>query len=125
MKLNKPININYTIPAQSDLFLATEWWKYIPSKSKGVYCLYDKDKKLIYIGKSVASMRQRVNSHISQDISEYTDDYNKKLIQSKRDNSIYASYAIIKDKEMIGFIEGYLISKLSPPLNVKKDYYLP
>jgi hypothetical protein len=65
----------------------------------GIYKLYDKDKKLVYIGKSY-TLGLRIQSSL------------------KERNCIYYSYCILETKKQTDLYEKYYISKLKPKYNI-------
>lgn len=73
-------------------------------KKHGVYFLYDHDKQLIYIGKSVHDLWGRIIS------------------SAKERNAVYYSYALTKTKSDTSVYEMYYISKYKPKLNNDGKY---
>jgi len=75
-------------------------------KELGVYFLFNKDKKLLYIGKSTSCVRSRIRSHIAR---------NKKLA-----NTIYF-FKVIRSTSTadIPILEMYYINLLTPIYNIE------
>jgi len=88
----------------------------IKSNKIGCYILYDKNKKIIYIGKSINSIRQRIIQHLFANPSVYLNDYELKELLLKREKVKYFSYIEI-DKQFVDFVEAGLINKYEPKLN--------
>jgi hypothetical protein len=78
------------------------------SNKKGVYYLYNKDEKLIYIGKS-KNVKSRIKQH---------------LASSRFKAEIFKiSYFIVETSVEIDIYETYLIDKFKPIHNVGKTFY--
>ncbi len=75
-------------------------------KEIGVYFLFNKDKKILYIGKSTSCVRSRIRDNITR---------NKKLL-----NKIYF-FKVIKATSTadIAILEMYYINLLTPPYNIE------
>lgn len=126
MDLTKDINLKIIVPKQSDLFCLSNYDFFeskIPTMMSGIYCLYDAGKNLIYIGKSVNCMRQRLRTHLFTNPSKYLSDSNLEFLMEIRQKSMYFSFCHIEKKELIGTIEDLLILKFNPLLNREKKYY--
>jgi len=70
----------------------------------GIYYLYDKDKTIIYIGKSVNLVNRIYES-------------------ARQINAKYCKYSIINNKSDMSIFEAYLIAKYKPKYN--KDHNFP
>jgi hypothetical protein len=73
----------------------------------GIYFLYNKEKELIYIGKSVYNLWSRIIS------------------SAKEREATYFAYALTKTKSDTSIYEMYYIAKLKPPLNNDGKYNDP
>lgn len=97
-------------------------WRYrknieiIPTKTIGCYFLFDKNKQIIYIGKSKISIRQRIISHLFSNISIYCWDSEIKSILQKREKTKFFSYIELLQDD-IDITEINLIQKYKPILN--------
>ena len=91
---------------------------------RGVYMLFDKDLKLIYIGKA-KKFRLRLLQHISLDSNSRYDpnDKYRTPYTSKLPEGIVEYYSIIETKDFIDseIIELLLIKFLKPVFNYTKD----
>lgn len=129
----KGINITYEIDNHSEimpigLFVdcisdTTHWRKrtkkYIVKGGLiGCYIFYDDNKNIIYIGKSSNCIRQRMNSHITAEPSQYLRKYEEEHLLMKRKHYKYFSYIEI-DKQMVDFVERGLINKFQPIFNIE------
>lgn len=84
----------------------------------GCYFLYDKNKKIIYIGKSLNCIRQRIFNHCFNDYSKYLEETELNNMIIKREKAKYYSYCEI-EKHMIDFVEVGLINKFKPECNIQ------
>lgn len=114
--------IEYIIDNFSELFLKDEFWEKCASNISGVYFLYDENKKIIYIGKSVKCIRQRLNYHCSQDYSIYLSEYSLQQMKDKRNEVKYLSFIRVS-KEFTDMVEIFFINKYKPKYN-KEFLYL-
>ena len=80
----------------------------------GIYCLYDKNKKIVYVGKSSNNIRLRLIRHLLSEI--HKGDFDFKECIEKREIVKYFSFKEF-DKKDIHFIETFLINKYQPKLN--------
>jgi excinuclease UvrABC nuclease subunit len=87
----------------------------------GVYFLYDVNKEIIYIGKSVVSIRSRLRNHLFVERPDTYNDYNNELILSKRKDIKYFSYIVVP-KEYVDMVERYLIFKHKGKFNIEFNY---
>jgi hypothetical protein len=124
------LKIEYTIDNFSGLIEITEdvelTWSTFPLHPViGVYFLYDENKEIIYIGKSVSSIRQRLNTHLLSPIPEWTewgsaDLHNSKLTE-KRTKTKYFSW-IELPKKYVDMVERYLINVHKSKYNYEFNY---
>ena len=96
---------------------------FVPTKMIGCYIIYDKDKNIIYIGKSSCNIRSRLCTHIMSEIKkkDYYYSTNSKLYQKRLDlkrDGFYFAYIKI-DKQYIDFVERGLINKYTPKYNIE------
>jgi|LakMenE01Jun11ns_1017448.scaffolds.fasta_scaffold9802788_2 excinuclease UvrABC nuclease subunit len=112
--------IQYTIDNFSDILLVDE--NNLPINSKiGVYFLYDENKNIIYIGKSVTSIRSRLRNHLFvSNPSPYDDWRNQRVLENRKLIKFFA-YSII-EKNNIDMVERFLINNIKPKLNVEFNY---
>ena len=89
----------------------------VDTNIKGVYILYDKFKKPIYVGKSQNCVRQRLRSHLETKPKHY-DFYENLFTLYKRRNYKYFSF-IETEKEFAPFLEYYFIKKYKPKFNIE------
>jgi excinuclease UvrABC nuclease subunit len=123
MDLTKDNELNIFIPKQSKLFDIDEYSK-IATMIRGIYCFYNKEKELIYIGKSVNCIRGRIITHTSPSTSRYFKRGELELFLDKKSETKYFSFCLIEEKEFIGAIEKILILKIQPKFNIEKDYHI-
>jgi excinuclease UvrABC nuclease subunit len=124
------MKIEYTIDNFSGLIEITEdrelTWSTFPLHPViGVYILYNENKEIIYIGKSVSSIRQRLNTHLLSPIPEWTeyeyaDLHNKKLTEKRRNTKYFSWIEIPKD--YVDMVERYLIYKHKGKYNYEFNY---
>ena len=124
--------IKFTIDNFSGIIDINEWLLYMknnnyhyrhPEKKphmvktniKGVYILYDKFKKPIYVGKSQNCMRQRLRTHLETKPKSY-DMYENLFTLYKRGHYKYFSF-IETQLELAPFLEYYFIQKYKPRYN--------
>ena len=89
---------------------------FIKNKMCGVYILYDKNKQIIYVGKS-KNVRNRLVNHLFLDsINMYISDEQRSKMLSKRKDSVYFSYIEVECKYM-HLLEVGLITKHQPKYN--------
>lgn len=86
----------------------------------GVYFLFDKNKTIIYIGKTVHHIRNRIMTHLSQP-SEYMDKWNMERHNEKRAEIAYYGYYEL-DKNITDMVECYFIDKYLPKYNFTGVY---
>ncbi|MDM0973243.1 GIY-YIG nuclease family protein [Clostridium perfringens] len=102
-KINNPITI-------SDIFINKNEINKIPN-SMGIYFMYNQDKDLMYIGKSI-HLNSRVANHLAG--RTHTDDICH--------NFKYIKYIEIDNEELLDDYETYYINIYKPKLNVSKVY---
>lgn len=100
--------INITIPEFSEA-MDKDQVKSIGAKA-GVYVLMDKDKKEIYVGKSI-DLSNRLNVHFKRRKKEIMKPYVK-----------YFKYFEVTNLVDLEIYETYLINLLQPPFNSSKVY---
>ncbi len=90
---------------------------YISPKAPGIYYLYSKRKKLVYIGQA-KNIRIRLVKHNS-DLDYFKLQIKKKgkSFSSQAKPFKYFRYTIIKDEKIRNIVEGELIKELKPRYN--------
>jgi hypothetical protein len=112
--------IKYTIDNFSGL-LEVKWENLPDNKRIGVYFLYDENKNLIYIGKSVATMRGRLSNHLFvENPSPYNLDY-EAIVLERRKRVKYFAYSDVP-KNYIDMVERYLICEQQCEFNQQFKY---
>lgn len=91
---------------------------FIKNNMIGCYFLYNEAKEIIYIGKSVNCIRQRLITHLFSKPSKYYDDGYKLRHVKKREEAVYFSFITV-DKNMVEFVEPFLIGKYKPKYNIQ------
>lgn len=81
-----------------------------------IYNFYDKNDNLIYIGKTINSVKSRIQSHFGGFKSHKKSKY---LWQNKVK---YYNFASVNNKSMLAIYEVYLINKFKPKYNYKDNY---
>jgi hypothetical protein len=84
---------------------------------KGIYFLYDKNKSLVYIGKSISCIRERIITHYKRELSKYLGEKEKKDVIKKRSSYKYFSYIEMEDRNEIALKEYEYITKYKPLYN--------
>ena len=93
------------------------------NKRIGVYFLYGEDKEILYIGKSMSTMRGRLMKHLFvSEPSKYNDNYNKNVLD-RRDRIKYFAYVDVP-KNYIDMVERYLICEQQSEFNQEFKYDL-
>ena len=112
--------IKYTIDNFSGILEVNE--DNLPdNKHVGVYYLYDENQKLLYIGKSTATMRGRLRNHLFVPTpSPYNDSHNE-LILERRNQIKYFAYSIIP-KGYVDMVERFLIHEQQCEFNYEFKY---
>lgn len=90
----------------------------------GVYFLFDKNKTIIYIGKTVHHIRNRVITHLSVPCEHSTAWTNKSAMENhneRRKEIIYYGYYEL-DKNITDMVESYFINKYLPKYNFQGVY---
>jgi len=92
---------------------------FIKKNMIGCYFLYNEVKEIIYIGKSINCIRQRLITHLFMKHSRYSHDegYNYRHDKKQKD-AIYFSFITV-DKNMVQVVEPFLIDKYKPIYNVE------
>jgi excinuclease UvrABC nuclease subunit len=112
--------IEYTIDNFSGILDVN--WDNFPVNSKiGVYFLYDEDKRITYIGKSVSTIRGRLNNHLCQSTPSPYDECRNERILNIRKTIKYFSYVEVP-KEFVDMIERFMINKYKPIHNIQFNY---
>lgn len=108
--------IKYEVSGSTETYPIETMWDNCPTNIHGCYFLYNKDGDIIYIGKSINCIRQRLNTHCFQKPSVYLSE--NELLKStlKRDSTKYFSYIKV-DREYVNIVETYLINKFKPEFN--------
>jgi len=114
------LKIEYEIDNFSDILLVSE--HNLPNnKLIGVYFLYNSNKEVIYVGKSITSIRGRLRNHLFVPTPAAYDEYRNNKILENRQFIKYFSYVEIH-KEFIDMVERYLINSLKPINNIEFNY---
>jgi excinuclease UvrABC nuclease subunit len=96
-------------------------------KTSGVYFLYSKRKKLVYVGRSRSNLRNRLMQH-----SNLYDEAIKWVKNKKYHCSGEREFAkpfeffrisIVKDKKEVDKLEKELIKYLNPKFNYKRTFF--
>ncbi len=103
--------IKIDIP-KDDIWIPIEKFYYIPPDVGGIYRIYDKSDKLLYIGKS-KKIQYRIRQHL-RGLNSGTEDV-------KHHFFIVKCFYVECPME-IDIYETYLINTLKPPLNIDKVY---
>lgn len=112
--------IEYVIDNFSDVLLVSE--DNLPNnKLIGVYFLYNSDKEIIYVGKSVTSIRGRLRNHLFVSEPAAYDEYRNAKILANREFIKYFSYTEVP-KELVDMVERFLINSLKPINNTEFNY---
>jgi hypothetical protein len=83
---------------------------------KGIYFLYNNDKEIIYIGKTINCIRQRLKEHLYLDIRHELGSFLINSANLKRNESVYFSFIEV-EKVNIDCAEVLLINKYKPKYN--------
>jgi len=128
MNLNQDNRFEFTIPKQSKLYKVTKksWFKNMPTKKAGIYCLYNNCKEIVYIGRSINCMRQRLSWHFWG--NSHTNDLHSgvkpHLCKLYPGLIKYFSFCEINNIDMIPVIEQFIIGIKNPFYNIEKPHYL-
>jgi integrase len=100
--------INITIP-EINITVEKHSFEKIPDNTSGVYCLYNEEDKLLYIGKT-RDLKRRAKEHFSgySNMGDYSHNFYKC-------SCIY----VISELDM-DIYETYMINTLKPALNIEK-----
>lgn len=113
------LKIEYTIDNFSGLIGVSDYVNLSPkSKKIGVYFLYNKNKEIMYIGKSSCCIRGRLCNHLITETPNGYDDFWNDVILTRRKNIEYFAYSII-EKENVEMVESFLIRKFQPKYNLE------
>lgn len=85
-------------------------------KMIGIYYLFDENKELVYIGKSTASIYNRLKNHIFDEYPHPSNYYANRFSLHKRNFYKYLAYSEIP-RHYIHAIEMLLIQKFRPKFN--------
>jgi len=113
--------IKYEVKNWSEIQPVSMMWEIVKTRTTGAYFLYDKNKEIIYIGKSTTCIRQRLNNHLFQDITggtSYMNKYELELALERRSDTMFFSY-ISTEKVYAEILEIALITKFKPKYNRK------
>lgn len=114
--------IEYTINNFSGLINIKDFsLRTAPTQKKGVYFLYSKDEKLLYVGKSVNCIRQRLRNHLIIENPDTYNDTNSEHILKKRKCYEYFAFSEI-DINFIDAVERFLIFTKKPNHNLEFKY---
>ncbi len=112
--------IKYTIDNFSGI-LDVDWDNLPNNKRIGVYFLYDENKKILYIGKSMSTMRQRLSYHLFvENPSPYDEEFNKVVLERRRRVKYFAYVDV--PKNYIDMVERYLICEQQCEFNQQFKY---
>jgi excinuclease UvrABC nuclease subunit len=95
----------------------------IDTKISGCYFFYDKNYKIIYIGKSIACIKTRIVQHLVYEHNPYAI-YNKSDIDffyEKQKEVEFFSFCEI-EKDYVDIVEIFLIKKYKPKYNSQYLY---
>tara|TARA_R110000744_G_C18906941_1_gene510024 strand:+ start:27 stop:467 length:441 start_codon:yes stop_codon:yes gene_type:complete len=92
---------------------------FIKNNMSGCYFLYNEVKEIIYIGKSINCIRQRLIDHLFRKNNGYSHDeaYNFRH-DKKQKEAIYFSFITV-DKNKVQVVEPFLIDKYKPIYNIE------
>jgi len=85
---------------------------YKTRKQKGVYFIYDKNKKLVYIGYSGSCLYTALNRHFQQ----WNDKRQKRFVYPRD----YFVRVILTTQKRAALLEKYLILRMKPEDNLQK-----
>jgi len=88
----------------------------IKDKIQGIYFFLDKNKNIIYIGRS-QNIRRRINHHF-KDYYKYLSNFEKNKKQKIINHTHYIAFFEEK-KEVTKWLEPYLINKYNPIYNTE------
>jgi excinuclease UvrABC nuclease subunit len=112
--------IKYTIDNFSGI-LDVSWDNLPTNKRIGVYFLYGENKEILYIGKSVSTMRGRLSNHLFvEEPSPYNELHNK-IVLDRRKRVKYFSFIDVP-KNYIDMVERYLICEHQCEFNTQFKY---
>jgi excinuclease UvrABC nuclease subunit len=74
------------------IYSIDEYRDIVKGNTMGVYFLYGENKNILYIGKSVRCIRQRINAHCYQLPSLYLEEHQLKQLLDRRETYKYFSY---------------------------------
>jgi excinuclease UvrABC nuclease subunit len=112
--------IKYTIDNFSGILEVSE--TNLPTNQPiGVYFLYDNNKNIVYIGKSVTSIRTRLRNHLFVERPDTYNEQNNEIVLNRRKEIKYFSYVIVP-KEYVDMVERYLIFKHKGRFNTEYNY---
>ena len=112
--------IKYTIDNFSGI-LEVNWDNLPIHKRIGVYFLYGENREILYIGKSVSSIRQRLNRHLFVEVPNPYDDLDNKVTLDRRKKIKYFSYVELP-KNYVDMVERYLIFEHQCEFNIQFKY---
>ena len=112
--------ISYTIDNFSGILDVSE--DNLPdNKKKGVYFLYDENSEIVYIGKSVNSIRTRLRYHLFvQNPAPYNDYQNMRTLDMRKVVK-YLAYSEIP-VDYIDMVERFLVNTKKPVNNLEFNY---
>lgn len=92
---------------------------FIKNNMTGCYFLYNEVKEIIYIGKSINCIRQRLLTHLFNKNNVYSQDngYNYRH-DKKQKKTVYFSFITV-DKNMVQVVEPFFINKYKPIYNLQ------
>lgn len=112
--------ISYTIDNFSGILDVCE--DNLPDNNKkGVYFLYDENSEIVYIGKSVNSIRSRLRYHLFVNNPSPYNDYQKERTLDMRKVVKYLAYSEIP-VDYIDMVERFLINRKKPVNNLEFNY---
>lgn len=109
--------IKYTIDNFSGI-LEVKWENLPDNKKIGIYFLYDENKDILYVGKSMSTMRGRLAHHLFTDTPSSYDEELNKIILGRRWRIKYFSYVVVP-KNYIDMVERYLICEHQSEFNIQ------
>ena len=112
--------IKYTIDNFSGILDVS--WENLPSNKRiGVYFLYGENKEILYIGKSVSTMRGRLCNHLFVEHPSPYDDSHNKIVLDRRKKVKYFAYIDVP-KNYVDMVERFLICEHQCEFNVQFKY---
>jgi len=118
----KGLRCSYTVPHFSGIIPLSEFYNYehsmyVLTKYIGVYYLYSENMDIIYIGKSIVSIRTRIGQHLNPS-ARYRKFDDFLYLMAKKEAYKFFGYSILP-KDDIAIAEPLLINHFKPKFNVE------